>query len=446
MTHAKRSTATRRTLFGGAVGWTGGALLAACSPGAPAGAPGAGPSGRAPVSVLFWCRENQEDYEKLQAPMKEWRKRNPHVSIVEDNVEMTDAQFSTKLLAAFASGSPPDAWWNATRWVRPWHAAGGVADLTQYYARAKITADRFYGNSIEELEIDGKIWGVPQGWGIGLLGINKNVFRAAGVELKPDFDKTWTNEQFVDMLKRVARSDDTGNLGTWGIDWGTGLTTATPLLWAFGADLLDKDKKKAVINSLPGSVQAFQWWHDLTHVYRVQPRRTGADRPQGVNMWNSGRQALNGNAGPNVLHQWATLDYEWDVVLRPIGPRGRNHRFYSNAYYMAKDGRVKDAAWDYLSFAGTEGMRYTEEAGGYNIPGYRQVADTIWLTKKTATPVTRQRWLEAAKDGKAQPLVVKWDDMGSIVSKHMADLWDQKIPAKMAVENIDREVTTLLSS
>ena len=178
---------------------------------------------------------------------------------------------------------------------------------------------------------------------------------------------------------------------------------------------------------------------------RVQPQRSGADRPQGVNMWNGGRQAVNGNAGPNVLVQWNNFDFGWDVALRPNGPKGRPHRFYSNAYYMWRDSKVKDAAWDYLSWAGTDGMKYTEDAGGYNIPGYRPVADTIWVKKRT-NDVDRQPWLDAAKDGRAQPLVVQWDEMNAIVSKHMADLWDQKVPAKMAVDNIDREVTALLGS
>jgi multiple sugar transport system substrate-binding protein len=436
---------TRRKVVGLA-GGTVASVLAAC--GGESGPSSSGPGGAAaktPVKFVFWCRETPINYEKLQAPMIEYRKRHPHVTIEEENTPMNDAQFNTKLLAVFASGAAPDAFWNATRWVRPWHGAGGVADLTQYYAKAKLSADKFYGNSIEELTIDAKIYGVPQGWGIGLLGINRTLFKGAGVDLRPDIDKTWTNEQFVDLVKRTAKSDASGNLGTWGIEWGTGLTTAMPLLWAFGADLLDKDKKRAVISSSPASMQALQWWHDLTHVHRVQPRRSGADRPQGVNMWDTGRQAVNGNAGPNVLHQWVDRDFEWDVMFRPVGPRGRNHRFYSNAYYMGKESKVKDAVWDYLSWAGTEGMKYTEDAGGYNIPSYKAVADTIWIGKKTNN-INRQRWLDAAKDGKAQPLVVKWDDMNTIVSKHMNDLWDQQIPAKQAVDNIDREVTTLLSS
>jgi len=438
---------TRRAVLGtGTVGVTAVALAAA---GCGVGNPQAAPAGsKAPVTVVFWCRDTQENYEKLAAPMIEYRKRNPNITIADENANMTDSEFNTKLRAAFAGGSGPDAWWSATRLLRPLHGIGAVADLTQFYAKAKLTADKFYGNSVEEITVDGKIHGVPQGWGIGLLGTNRTLLQRAGVTLAPDYDKTWTQAQFIDILKKVARSDAEGNLGTWGVEWGTDVSSAMPNLWEFGADLLDKDNKRAVINSgaiAPKAVQAFQWWADLTWVHRVQPRRTGPDRPQGVNMWNMGRQAVNGNAGPNVLIQWNNFDFEWDVALRPLGPAGRNHRFYSNAYYMWKDSKTKDATWDYLSWAGTDGMEFTEAAGGYNIPGYKKVADAIWVGKKTNN-INRQRWLDAAKDGKAQPLVVKWDEQNAIISKHRADLLDQKINAKLAVESIDKELTALHSS
>ncbi len=90
-------------------------------------------------------------------------------------------------------------------------------------------------------------------------------------------------------------------------------------------------------------------------------------------------------------------------------------------------------------------MEFTEQAGGYNIPGFKKVADAIWVGKKTNN-INRQRWLDAAKDGKGQPLVVKWDEQNAIISKHRADLLDQKINAKVAVESIDKELTALHAS
>lgn len=442
-----RVSGTRRTVLRGLAGigaGAAGAAVAAC--GGPAGSPPQAGT-KAPATIVFWCRDSAENYAKLEAPMVEYRKRFPHITIADENANMSDTEFNTKLRAAFAGGAGPDTWWSATRLLRPLQAIGAVADLSANYTRAKLGAEAFYGNSVEELQVDGKTYGVPQGWGIGLLGINRTLLQRSGATPAPDFDKTWTQTQMIDLLKRVARSDASGNLGTWGIEWGTGLTTLSPLLWMYGSDLLDKDKKRAVINATANqaaSVQALQWWIDLSWVQRVQPRRTGPDRPQGVNMWNTGQQALNGNAGPNVLSQWNTFDFEWDVVLRPTGPKGRNHRFYSNAYYAGKESKVKDAAWDYLSWAGTDGMKFTEDAGGYNIPGYRKVADAIWAPKKTNN-VNRSRFLDAAKDGKAQPLVVPWDEMNTIVSKHMSDLWDQQINAKTAVENTDKEITALLA-
>lgn len=207
---------------------------------------------------------------------------------------------------------------------------------------------------------------------------------------------------------------------------------------------MDKDKKKSVINQTAAGSQALQFWYDLTHAHRVQPRRTGGDRPTGVNMWNVGRQAVLGNAGPFILAQWGTLDFQADIAFRPIGPKPRAHRWYTDAYSMWIGSKVKDPAWEFMAFAGTDGQKTVEEAGGRSIPGYKPVAEGIFLQRKTLN-INKQRWLDSAKEAKQQPLVKPWDEMNAIVSKHRNDLMDQKIAAKDAAGNIEREVNELLA-
>ena len=135
---------------------------------------------------------------------------------------------------------------------------------------------------------------------------------------------------------------------------------------------------------------------------RVQPRRTGGDRPSGINMWNTGRQALLGNAGPFVLAQWGSLDFKdsADIVMRPKGPSARYHRWYTDAYTMWTSSKVKDAAWEFMAYAGTEGQKDVENAGGRSIPGYKPVAETTFLQRKTLN-INKQRWLDAAKEFQA---------------------------------------------
>jgi ABC-type glycerol-3-phosphate transport system substrate-binding protein len=161
-------------------------------------------------------------------------------------------------------------------------------------------------------------------------------------------------------------------------------------------------------------------------------------------MWNAGRQGLLGNAGPFVLAQWGPLDFNADIVLRPIGPKPRAHRWYTDCYTMWTASKVKDAAWEFMTFAGTDGQKAVEEAGGRSIPGYKPVAETVFLQRKTLN-INKQRWLDAAKEAKQQPLVKPWDEMNAVVSKHRNDLLDQKISSKDAAGNIEREVNALLA-
>jgi ABC-type glycerol-3-phosphate transport system substrate-binding protein len=223
-------------------------------------------------------------------------------------------------------------------------------------------------------------------------------------------------------------------------------TETWPLWWDFGVEFLDKDKKKVAINDKPGGFQALQFWHDLTHGHRIQPRRTGGDRPQGINMWTTGRQGLLGNAGPFILAQWEALDFKdkADIVLRPKGSAPRFHRWYTDCYAMWVGSKVKDAAWEFMAYAGTDGQKDVEEAGGRSIPGYKPVAEGVFLQRKTLS-ITKQRWLDAAKEAKQQPLVKPWDEMNAVVSKYRGDLLDQKIGAREAAQGIEREVNQLLA-
>jgi ABC-type glycerol-3-phosphate transport system substrate-binding protein len=430
---------TRRTVVAGAATIASSAVAAACVPGT-GGDQSQAAAAKTPATIVYWCNVGQADWEKIEAASKEYAQRNPHHKMEASNTVGPEAEYGAKLITAFAGGAAPDVIWTTTRRIIPFQSAGGLTDLTPLYARSKIRTDQYYPQAIEEQSVDGKLYGISQGWGVGVLGINRNLFERAGITLRPDFDKTWTHAEFLDMTKRVAKLDAQGNLETWGVDY----SETWPLWWDFGTDFLDKERKKVAINQTAAGSQALQFWHDLTHVHRVQPKRTGGDRPQGVSMWNTGRQALLGNAGPFVLAQWGNLDFNADIVLRPIGPRPRFHRWYTDAYSLWSGSKVKDAAWEFMAFAGTDGQKFVEEAGGRSIPGFKPVAETIFLQRKTLN-INKQRWLDAAKEAKGQPLVKPWDEMSAIVSKYRNDLLDQKISSREASGGIEREVNVLLS-
>lgn len=434
---------TRRALLmSTAAGSTG--ALAACAAGQTGGGQPAG-AAKTPATIVYWSNVGQADWEKIEAASKEYVKKNPHHKMESTNFDTSgtpEADYGAKMITAFAGGAAPDVMWTTTRRMMPFALAGGLAELTPLYARSKINTSQYYSHAIDEQTINGKLFGITQGWGVGVMGINKSLFERAGVTLKPDFDKTWTHADFIDMTRKVAKQDAQGNLEIWGAEW----TETWPAWWDFGVEFLDKDKKKVAINQTAGGAQALQFWHDLTHVHRVQPRRSGGDRPAGVNMWNTGRNAFNGNAGPFILAQWGTLDFKdkADIVLRPKGPAPRYHRWYTDAYALWTASKVKDAAWEFMAYAGTDGQKDVELAGGRSIPGYKPVAETVFVQTKSMN-INKQRWLDAAKEAKQQPLVKAWDEMNVIVGRYRNDLMDQKIAAREAAQGIEREVNALLA-
>jgi len=435
-----RSTRGTRTTRRNALAITASGLLsAACGIGTRAAETQPAANTKAPATIVYWCNLYQAGWEKVRTAATEYQNRVPQHKIEATNDPGREVDYGAKLITAFAGGAAPDVIWTTTRRIVPFQGAGGLADLTPLYSASKIKTDQYYPLAIDEQSVGGKLYGMNQGWGVGLLAINRALLDKAGVALKPDFDKTWTHQDFLDLLKRVSKQDAQGNLDTWGVDY----TETWPLWWDFGAEFLDKDRKKCIVNQTPGGWQALQFWSDLTQTQRVQPRRSGGDRPPGVDMWRAGRQAIFGNAGPYILAQWESLEFQPELILRPIGPKPRAHRWYTDCYAMWAATKVKDAAWEFMAFAGTEGMRFVEQAGGFDIPGYRPIAETVFLQRNVLN-LNKQRWIDAVKEARQQPLVKPWDEMNAVVSRHRGDLLDQKISPRDAASNIEREVNALL--
>jgi ABC-type glycerol-3-phosphate transport system substrate-binding protein len=402
---------------------------AAATPGAPAAA-----------TIHYSVQLSEESFSKVRAPLEEYQRRYPQVTIQISNFPSA-AEYVTKLQTMFVAGNAPDVMWLPSRSVLPYADQGVLDEVTRPLASRKLKPEDFYELAMAEGQYQGKYFAVPQGWGVGVIGINKTLAQNAGVQLKPDFDLEWTHDQFIAMMKQVARLNDQGDLTVWGVDY----NEVWPLWWDFGADILDRELKRAAVNTAQGA-QALQWWHDLSWVHRVQPRPSTPDKPSGVDMWNTSRQLVSANAGPFILANWAALTFDYDIYYRPRGPAGRFHRWYTDVYSVNATSKIKDPTYDLLAFiVGAEGQTLVERAGGRSIPGHKQVAETVFL-KENPTKVTKRKWLDAGKVARKQPLIVKWDDMNTIVNNHRNAVLGQKETPKDAVAAMEQEINVLLGA
>jgi ABC-type glycerol-3-phosphate transport system substrate-binding protein len=399
----------------------------------------AGTAGTAgPVTIQFGTRGTEDTKPLYEAAATAYAAKQNKVRV---ELWLNEPDYYTKLPVAFAGGSAPDTAFTTSRNMLAWEHRGWLGDITKGLSSRRVRTSEWFELAAKEWQIGGKQYGTPQGWGTGLMGVNKTLFRNAGITLRPDFDSTWTHEEFVRLLKQVAKVGPDGNLEVYGI---TGWQ-AWSNYWAFGAEILNKDQTKCALNT-PEGTAGMQWLYDLAWSHRIMPRPAPFDRPPGgVNMWQSGNAAAEQNGGPHVLPAWPrVLQFEYDVALYPTFPGGRrHHRFYSDGYIRWSETKQPDAALDFLIYLGTEGQAVLEQNGGRLVPAYRPVAEGIFLQGKS--PFTKKKWIDALKGAKPQPLVLAFDEINASVNTHQNAVLAQKESPREAVAAIEREVNAALT-
>ena len=165
-------------------------------------------------------------------------------------------------------------------------------------------------------------------------------------------------------------------------------------LWSYGGDFLTADKTQAATTS-PEALAAAEWYARMHTSERVF-MRDGIDKRDGI-AFNLGNIAINGNGIPNSLPDWNRFPFKVDVFQRPrvagSSASGRVNRMYIDGYLLFKGSKYRDATVDFLFWLLDEGAVSIEKQGGVNIPVYKKVAETVFLT--ASSPFSRKKWLDA---------------------------------------------------
>ena len=349
--------------------------------------------------------------------------------------------FYVKVAAALAASAGPDVSFVTSRQLMGWQAKGLVMDLTTGLTRRRLKTSDWFPLAAQEWQFGGKQYGVPQGWGTIVAGINKSLVAKSGLTLKPDFDATWTHDDFVRMLKQIAKVGPDGDLTVWGLNtWGD-----WAYFWDFGAEVTNAEGTKCALNTAQGQA-ALQWIYDVSWTHRIVPRGGTYDKAVGgANMWNTGLQGFNNNGGPTVRSSWpGVLPFDFDIAYYPIGPAGRHHLLRSDGWVASRESKKPDGALDFLAWLGTDGQTEVEKLGGRQVPAYRPAAEGIFL--QGTSPFTRQKWLEAVKTAKLGPRSAAFDDINASVNTHKTNILTQKESVRDAAAAIEREVNMLLAT
>ncbi|HEY64913.1 MAG TPA: sugar ABC transporter substrate-binding protein [Caldilineae bacterium] len=338
---------SRREFLRGALAATGAvaaAGLASCAPPAtpvPA-APEATPTpAPAKVEITYAFHDDSKPREQM---VKVFNETVPDVVV---NLLQIPEDFPTKVLTMAAAGTLPDV-------VRMWEAmvlemgrAGQVIDLQPMIdAEPDFHPEDFLESLYNFTLIDGKRFGISDGWAGHYAFYNKDLFDAGEV---PYPEAEWTWDVYVDKAKMLSKPEEK----IWGSDTiPIGWTHYSfKFIWQNGGRVFNDDYTECLLDR-PEAIEGIQFWADLLQQAEIMP--TPAQAEGLGDLFQTGRVAIQ-RMGSWIMRALAQGDFAWDLVPEPKR-KERRTLIHTAFNAIANISKHKDAAWKWLNFAvGPEG-------------------------------------------------------------------------------------------
>ncbi|HEX2033446.1 MAG TPA: sugar ABC transporter substrate-binding protein [Chloroflexota bacterium] len=442
---------TRRALLLAGAGSGAGALLLACTPGAGNPAPG---TGGAPKGKVTFMSQGADplDEQRYKPLVEAFNARGGPVTmeLIQGDAGGSAVAAQGKVIAMVASGTAPDLFWTHA-YVSPNLAKLGLLqDINPYIRRDKdFKTSNYFEAPLKDYEADGKQYGVPREATTTVMVVNKELFQRSGVALPGE---NWTWDDFLKAAQQMTQGS--GGSRTWGVagfsvvapapgvpshSWG--IYTSYPRVWQEGSDIVDRSRTKFTLHQSP-AVDQMQWLADLVTRHRVHP--IGEEFP-GNNIkevWNTGRIGMY--VSISVYTNYIEAPFDWDIVHLPRGA-SRATRTASAGHSMTAAGQNKDAAWEALKYLGSKPAYEHWAKLGLTIPTFKEVAESALVLNPNSPPKSAKVATDAFSYARPEPVSGDWGNVGTEITKAMAEVYAGKTDARGALTPIVPVVEGLLS-
>lgn len=224
----------------------------------------------------------------------------------------------SKILTLAEGGNTPDAMYGFSSWTVEFMKAGYIVPVEDYIS------EELYNDFSEAARgvctVDGKMWTMPSYMSVRSLLINREAFDAAGVAVPT----TWE-----EMLAAAPKLMDGTTKYAYTMVAGHTKNTADcflPILWAYGAELLNEDQKTVAFNT-PEGVAALQMYVDLAK-YSVPDYGEATINETQTNYTAKNAAAYIHNGQGIAALKAAGEDYSWCEITAPLaGPDGDAYAF-----------------------------------------------------------------------------------------------------------------------
>jgi multiple sugar transport system substrate-binding protein len=214
------------------------------------------------------------------------------------SVSLTEGELDLQqLLSAVATGTPPDLVYANRDQVGSLAARGAIVPLENCIEGEQIPTDQFVPAALEQVTLDGKVYGIPEFNSVQLTMANADLLSEAGLSIE---DVNFSNWDAVVAANEALLERDGDSVSVIGVD--SKLPEFLPL-WAKanGADLISEDGRTAQLDA-PAVIEALEWAVSIYDAQggfsAVKAYRDSAD------FFGEGNQFATGVLGAMPMEQW----------------------------------------------------------------------------------------------------------------------------------------------
>ncbi len=300
-----------------------------------------------PVEIEVWNHSGKgAEREALDATIKKFNSMQDEIKV--NLTRLPEGSYGDQVSAAALSGDLPDLldFDGPNLYNYAW--SGHLIPIGEYVP-SDMKKD-FLPSIIAQGTYDGKLWSLGQfDSGLAIWG-NKEYLEKAGVRIPKTLDEAWTFEEFNEALAKLQALDEVEYAIDFKINYGQGEWYSyafSPILQAFGADLIDRsdyESADGVLNG-PQAVKAMEWFQSLFEKGYANPTPAGDDSFYGAKT-TALSYVGHWMKGP---HMEGLGD---DLVLIPMfkGPEDHVSGMGSWNWGITSNADNPEAVWEFMEF------------------------------------------------------------------------------------------------
>lgn len=300
----------------------------------------------------------------FEQAFEDFRKQHPDINL---KVLHITGQYEDKVKIMFAGNVAPGVIFTYPQTFPAWVNLDTLVPLDELLAEhGGVTKDDYFQAGIDTFTWNGKLYGLPKDASADLLFFNRTLFKEHGLE-EPNVDWTW--DDFRAAAKVLTQDKDQDGRTD---SFGASLPGWDRMIIQNGGAVISDDGLRCLLDE-PKAIEALKQWAELRTLHGVTPTPESEMDNTIWTMFANGKVGMFISMYPGVPILRRSCDFEWDIALPPRGPENRYAAYTGSALAITKQCRNKDAAFTFIQWMTTEGMKHVMT---FDIPAYKQLGQS----------------------------------------------------------------------